>query len=417
MTPGDPRPDPVRAITTSHPGALTRTAAGERLRMPLPYSSRLGLVLGGGGARAAYQVGILAELAERLPGLCFPIITGVSAGAINAAFLAAYGGSFREAVTALRERWLRLTPEQVYRVRPGNVLAGFVRRWLTVTFGPRGARPPTVRGLLDTAPLREFLTRNVDPSGIEANLAAGRLRAVALTATSFTTGRSVTFVHGGPDVVLWQRALREATAARLTVDHIMASAAIPLVFPAVRIGDAFYGDGGVRQLAPLAPALHLGASGLLAVGLRGGPMAAAPAAPGGDYPASAQIVGLLLDTVFLDMLEADAERLERVNQLLRAVPPERLPVGGLRPVNLLLARPSRDLGQFAAGLIDRLPPRVRWVIRHTGGEYAGASGFVSYLLFEPDYVRALFALAEQDVAANWPAYQAFFQRMERGAAE
>ncbi|MGH7645679.1 MAG: patatin-like phospholipase family protein, partial [Gemmatimonadales bacterium] len=280
-------PPPIHRVSTV---LRRRTDPGDRLPGQWRYSSQLALVLSGGGARAAYQVGVLAGLAERLPGLEFPIVTGVSAGAINAISLAAHQGPLGDAVLAMEAGWRRLTVDQVYRLRPMR-FASSAARWVMRAVGRR-ARPAVVRGLLDPQPLREFLAGSVDLPGIDAKVAAGRLRAVTLSATSYTTGSSVTFVQGGPDVPTWQRAGRIAVRARLTLDHVMASAAIPLLFPAVRIGDEFYGDGGVRQTAPLAPAIHLGARAVLVIGLAAARPAPAraptPAAsrgwPGLEYP-------------------------------------------------------------------------------------------------------------------------------------
>jgi NTE family protein len=375
----------------------------------------LALVLSGGGARAAYQVGVLAGLAERLPGLSFPILTGVSAGAINPAFLAAHCGPLSDAVAALREGWRGLTTDVVFRVPAGSLtLAGL--RWLLHTVAGRRRGPTTLRGVVDTEPLREFLERHIHPAAIDENIAAGRLRAVALTATSFATGRSVTFVQGPPDLPMWTRAMRESARARLTVDHIMASAAIPILFPAVRLDGQFYGDGGVRQIAPLAPALHLGGRAILAIGLRSAGRSRAEE-PAGEYPSAAQVLGLLLETVFLSSLEGDAERLERLNTLLELLPAGATPPAGLRPVQFLHVRPSRDLGAVAQQHSVRLPARVRWLINRMGGERTGAADLLSYLLFEPTYTSELIELGHADAGAQWPMIEAFFAEAERTAAQ
>lgn len=377
-----------------------------------PPDSPVALVLSGGGARAAYQVGVLSGLAERLPGLTFPILTGVSAGAINTAFLAAHSGSLPEAVAALRDRWRGLTTDVVFRV-PAASLMLTALRWLLHTALGRRRGPTTLRGVVDTEPLRRFLQRHIEPEAITRNLSSGRLRAVALTATSLTTGRSVTFVQGPPDLPMWNRAMRESTRALLTVDHIMASAAIPILFPAVRLSDGFYGDGGVRQLAPLSPALHLGGQAILAVGLRAAGRTRAEE-PSGAYPSAAAVLGLLLETVFLNALDADAERLERLNTLLDQLPAGLARPEGLRRVRLMLFQPSRDLGAVAQEHERQLPARVRWLVDRMGGRRAGAADLLSYLLFEPGYTTALIELGRHDVAAQWPALEAFFARAAAG---
>ena len=387
------------------------TAPDEQpLRFPR-YSSGLALALSGGGARAAYQAGVLAGLAARLPNLRFPILTGVSAGAINTAVLASQRGPLPDAVAVLLERWRHLTSDVVFRLAPAR-LARSAIRWTLQTLLGRTSGPTSLRGVLVTAPLRDFLMRHVDLDAIDANLAAGHVRAVAVTAASYTAGRSVTFVQGGPDIPMWSRAMRESVRTRLTVDHIMASCAIPLLFPAVRIGDEFYGDGGVRQTAPLAPALHLGARAVLAISLRN-PSRARSDRPAVEYPASALVLGQIFDTVFLDALDADVEHMERVNTLLRLLPPGVPAPGGLRTVSLLLIRPSRDLGVLALQHAARLPRRVRWLVGRLGGRRIGSHNFLSYLLFEPSYTSALVELGQHDVNANWPAFERFFEGVER----
>ena len=400
---------PVRHVPSARP--LTLTAPGERPPGTWRYSSHLALVLSGGGARGAYHVGVLAGLAERLPGLEFPILAGMSVGAINTIYLAAHPGPLLGAVGGLRAEWNRLTTDAVYKIRPTRLAQSMVR-WAWRGATRRRRDPVAVRGLADTQPLREFLARCVNLRGIGANVAAGRLRAVALSATSFTTGRSVTFVHGTADTPTWERVQRVAVRTQLTLDHVMASAALPILFPAVRIGDEFYGDGSVRQMAPLAPALHLGAHAVVAVGAAS-PPGSGPQTRAGDYPSVAEAMGLLFDAVFLDALEADAERLERVNLLLGALPPGTPAPGRLRPVELLLLRPTRDLRSLAAGQDLLLPPAVRRVVRALGGQRDAASEFLGFLLFHPAHTSRLVEVGYEDVGAQWPAIERFFEKLER----
>ncbi|HEX4600674.1 MAG TPA: patatin-like phospholipase family protein [Gemmatimonadales bacterium] len=380
---------------------------GARDGRPLPPRA---LVLAGGGARAAYEVGVLSAITERAPGLTFPIVTGVSAGAINAMYLAAHQGSWVEAVRALRQRWSQLTSDRVFRLPLWPIARALVQGFAQAVFGGHRSAA-AVRGLVDLDPLREFLCANIDFTGIDANIAAGRLRAAALSATSYASGETVTFVAGPPEVAVWRRALRHAVRCQLTADHVMASAALPILFPAVRIGDAFYGDGSVRQTAPLAPAIHLGARAILVVTQRS--EAERTAAPAGrDYPAAAEVIGLLLHAIFLDALEADVERLERVNRLLARLSGGAGPAGtaaseGLRPVSLLLLRPSQNLGSLAAGSGATLPPMMRWVVRAMGGQRESAVDFLSYLLFDPAYLTALIELGYADALAQWSAIERF----------
>ena len=366
----------------------------------------LALVLAGGGARAAYEVGVLSAIAERAPALEFPIVTGVSAGAINAVYLAAHAESLPGAVAALRDHWSHLVVDRVYRIEPWRMVRALLRGVAGTLLGTRGGAA-VVRGLLDMSPLRESLAARLDFTGIDAKIAAGRLRAVALSTTSYASGETVTFVHGTPDTPMWRRAMRSAVRARLTLDHVLASAALPILFPAVRLGESFYGDGSVRQTAPLAPAIHLGAQAILAVTQRSEPeRAASPASAPRDYPTLAEVIGLLLHAIFLDALEADAERIDRINQTLARVPAGAAP-DGLRPIRLLMLRPSRSLGALAATCGAELPAAVRWAVRGMGGQGATAVDFLSYLLFDPAYTTALIELGYADGRAQWPRIEQF----------
>ena len=287
-------------------------------------------------------------------------------------------------------------------------------RWLWQGVTGRRRGPAAVQGLADTQPLRAFLTQCIDPRGIAANIAYGRLRSVALSAMSYTTGHPVTFVQGSSETPTWSGAHGSALATSLTVEHVMASAAIPIVFPAVRIGAQFYGDGSIRQTAPLAPALSLGARAVVAIGLTTARNPVSPARPG-DYPSAAQALGLLFDAVFLDALEADAERLDQVNLLLASLPPGGPAPDGLRPVELLLLHPTRDLADLAAGQGQLLPPRVRRIVRALGGQGDAASDFLGFLLFHPIHTSRLVEAGYDDVRAQWPTIERFFEKLERAA--
>lgn len=392
-------------------GVDTPTAAEARLSSPttpsIAGSSRgLALVLAGGGARAAYEVGVLSAIVERAPGLEFPIVTGVSAGAINAVYLAAQAGTLSTALSALRDHWKQLVVDRVYRIQPWQLGRAFLRGVIGTLLGLHGDHA-VVRGLMDMSPLRHFLGPRLDFGAIDARIAAGRLRALAVSATSYASGETVTFVHGSPEVPTWRRALRYSVRVRLTLDHVLASAALPILFPAVRLGDAFYGDGSVRQTAPLAPAIHLGARAIIVVTQRSEPeLTAAPVLRRPEYPSAAEVIGLLLHAIFLDAIEADAERLERINRTLERAPARSAPEG-LRPISLLVLRPSRDLGGLAAGCGAKLPPAVRWVVRGMGGQRTAAVDFLSYLLFDPAYTTALIELGYADAVAAWPRIDRF----------
>ena len=354
----------------------------------------LGIVMGGGGARAAYQVGFLRFLAKRFPELRIPYITGVSAGAINAALLASHHGTFRQAVDELSQLWANLTAEDVFRVDTRSLTANGIR-WLIqlVSGGIRGT--PRVRGLVDTRPLREYLTEvlhaaNGELTGIQYNLERGRLKAAALTTTSYSTGQSVTWVQGSQ---------RKAHRAVLTVDHVMASAALPLFFPAIQLGDAWYGDGGLRLAAPLSPALHLGARRIIAISTRYDRSAEeAEKHSSQGYPPPVQVAGVLLNSIFLDLLDHDAMRLEQLNRLLADLPRDKR--NDLEPVQLLTLRPSCDLGRLAHEHEAQLPKAFRFLTRGLGTTQTRSPDFLSLILFQPDYLKTLIEVGEADAMAQ-----------------
>jgi NTE family protein len=400
---------PVRHIPSVKPIDLTK--ADERPSGVWRYSSHLALVLGGGGARGAYQVGVLAGLAERLPGLAFPIIAGTSVGAINAVYLAAQLGALADAVNGMRAAWGGLTSEGVFQLRFFGLISSLARKGLQSVTGFGGGQGG-MRGLADTKPLREFLSKGADLRGITANLANQRLRAIAINATSYTSGRAVSFVQAAREIPMWERVQRLAVRTQITVDHVMASAALPLVFPAVRIGDEFYADGSVRQMAPLAPALHLGARAILAIGLRT-PRAARLVTQEMVSPSAAEAMGLLFDAIFMDAMEADAERLDRINNILAAFPEGHPLPPGMRPVELLMLHPTRDLAALAAGKTHLLPASVRHAVRAIGGHKAGAAEMLGFLLFHPEHTSLLIEAGYEDVGAQWPVIEKFFEKLER----
>jgi NTE family protein len=378
----------------------------------------LGLVLTGGGARGAYQVGVLKWIARNYPDINFPILTGVSAGAVNTAALAAAPGTFAQAVNGLDELWRSLRVENVFRVDAWTLLRN-AGSWSVrlASGGSRGA--PRVRGLLDTQPLRELLTDALAPvrgeiTGIDYNLARSRLKAVAIITTSYMTGQTVVFLKG-QDIRPWTRPQRKTVMAPITIDTIMASSALPIFFPAVQIGREWYGDGGIRLAAPLSPALHLGADRILAISTRHDSSAAEAdvlSVPG--YPPPAQVVGVLLNAVFLDLVDQDSLRLERLNQLLEQLPEEdRL---GMRSVRLLNVRPSQDLAELAARFEPQLPRTFRFMTRGLGTQEQRSPDVLSMLMFQPDYLGHLIDLGERDAESMAPELEAFFEdRAETGA--
>jgi len=370
-------------------------------------SGDLALALGGGGARAAYQVGVLRALARRRPDLRVPLLTGVSAGAINAVGLAHHPGGFAEAVERLRSLWLALDTERVFRTDLAS-LAWIALRWLTSLATGRSRLAPPPQGLVDTSPLRRFLEEALDCrdgrlGGVEENLRSGRLRALAITTTHYGTGRSITWVRGA-GIEPWRRPHREAVHGPIGLEHVLASAAIPVVFPAVRLGREWHGDGGIRQIAPLSPALHLGAARILTVSTRAAFPAANPDAREAEaYPAPAQIAGVLLNAVFLDMLDFDVMNLNRISALVSAGPGHE----GLRPVRALVLRPSRDLAAVAAEHAWRLPRALRFLLHGLGTDERRSADLLSMILFEPPFIRRLIELGESDTEEKAGDYDAF----------
>lgn len=373
----------------------------------------VGLVLTGGGARAAYQVGFLRSLARHLPEARIPFITGVSAGAINAVFLAQHPGTFAEAVEDLTSLWTGLSPDKVFRVG-GWTLAKTVLQWGLRLISGGGPGRPEVHGFLDTSPLKTLLDGCLPCdaggaiTGIAANLAdpARDLRAVALTGIKYATGQTVTWVQG-QDISTWERPHRLAVQTELRIEHVLASAALPVVFPAQKVGDSWFGDGGIRLSTPLSPAIHLGADRILAISTRYARSlaeASSPSIPG--YPPPAQVAGVLLNAIFLDAVDADALRLERINRLLASCPgpnPEHL-----KPVELEVLRPSEDLGKLSAQYEDRLPKSFRFLIRGTGTRETSSPDVLSLLLFDNRYIEHLIDIGEADAEAQLGDIEALF---------
>ncbi len=378
--------------------------------------AEIGLVLTGGGARGAYQVGVLSWIARRYPELDVPIMTGVSAGAVNAAKLASRFGTFAQSVEELRGLWSELQVEDVFGVAPLSLAWSAVRWGSRLTAGG-GHGVARVQGLLDTTPLRELLeevmvTQEGVLTGIDYNLERGALKSVAIITASYTTSQSVVWVQGR-DIAPWTRPNRRAVHTKLRVDHIMASAALPLFFPAVEIPDPvvgghWYGDGGMRLSAPLSPALHLGADRVLAISTRYDrqqPERDVPEVAG--YPPPAQVLGLLLNSVFLDLIDQDVLRLERLNSLLVKLPPEER--GGLRPIRILTIRPSQDLAKMAAGHELDLPWAFRFMTRGLGTRETRSPDILAMLMFNPKYLQEVMDLGERDAEANAHELERFIE--------
>lgn len=369
----------------------------------------LALVMSGGGARAAYQVGLLRFLARRFPELHAPILTGVSAGAINTGFLAARPGLLSAKVGELTELWSTLTADQVFKVDTFSLAKNVMRTGVKLVTGGV-ITAPTTHAFVDTSPLRRLLEARIGgPNGalrgLEANLTAGHVRAVAITTSSYSTGQSITWVQGR-GVDLWERAHRKSFTSTLRVDHVMASASLPIFFPAVQIDGHWYGDGGIRLTAPLSPAIHLGARKILAISTRYSRTITEASSPSIDaYPPPAQIVGVVFNAVFLDMFDADALTLDRVNRMVATMTAAQR--NGMRPVDLLVLRPSRDLGKLANEYEARLPRPFRFLTRGLGTRETKSNDLLSLVMFQPDYLSRLIELGEKDAEARAPDIERF----------
>lgn len=364
----------------------------------------LAIVMGGGGARAAYQAGVLRYLSREFPDLNVPILTGVSAGAINAAHLASHHGTFAQSTKELAQLWGRIQVANVFRSDVRS-LGWQALKWGGQLVSGGAAKPSRVRSFLDTQPLREFLTEALhavrgELTGIRYNLAMGKLKAVALSASNYTTGQSVTWIQG-QDIEEWERPYRRSQETTLSVEHVMASSALPILFPAVEIGSSWYGDGGIRLSAPLSPALHLGAKRILAISTRYERSFAEADHPNVvGYPPPAQVAGVLLNAVFLDLLDQDALRLEQMNRLLTHLSPEDANHLNLRHVELVTMRPSVDLGKLANKYEPQLPKTFRFMTRGLGTKQTEAPDFLSLVMFQPDYLQHLIEVGEADAEAR-----------------
>jgi NTE family protein len=372
---------------------------------------RAGLVLTGGGARAAYQVGVVKAVRDilgnpkRNP---FPIVCGTSAGAINAATLAVYADDFSRAVGNLLEVWEHMRCEHIYRTDSWHIMRSGAR-WLSAVMLLSRRNPMS---LLDNAPLRDMLEKNLDFQKIQANIDSGALYAVCVTASGYTSGQSVSFFQGGSGLEGWERNQRIGAAVPMNLDLLLASSALPFIFPAVKFNREYFGDGSMRQIAPVSPALHLGADRVLIVGTGRQRQAGEEARVRSNvYPSLAQIAGHALNSIFLDSLSVDIERLERINRTVQLIPPERLGDSGvtLRPVKVLFITPSQPIERIAARFIHELPRTVRFILRPTGALNRSGSNLASYLLFEESFCRALIDLGYQDTVSRAAEVKELFE--------
>ncbi len=360
---------------------------------------QVGLVLTGGGARAAYQVGALKAISDILPSGChspFPIICGTSAGGLNAAGLATRAGCLREGVDFLEQVWGNFRSHQVYRTDWYGVLATAGKWLLTMALGRLHRDLPI--SLLDNRPLRDMLHQHLELEHVQHAIDQGWLRALCITASGYTSGESVSFFQGAAGLESWRRARRLGVRTTITTEHLMASAAIPLLFQAVRLNREYFGDGALRQLAPISPALHLGAERILAIGVSAQQLPGLQRNQPISYPSIAQVVSHIMNSSFVDSLESDIERLTRINRTISFIPEDvRAEHIKLRPVEaMVITPPAEVLDQIAMRHAQRLPRSIRLFVRGSGATQKSGSGVLSYLLFEAEYCQDLIELGYND---------------------
>jgi len=360
---------------------------------------KIGLILTGGGARAAYQVGVLKAIAEFLPRRAsspFQVICGTSAGALNAVTLAVNAKQFRMGVKYLLGIWNNAHVSDIYRSDPVGVLKNS-SRWLAgLVLSLFGINRMRHISLLDNSPLATFLEKTLPYDRIQENIDAGTLHALSITASGYGSGHSVTFYQGAPGILPWKRARRLGMETKIGIEHMLASSAIPFLFPAVRIHREYFGDGSVRQIAPISSALHLGADKVLLMGAWHMDDEEGRRHRMDTYPTLAQIAGHALDSIFLDGLEVDLERLERMNQTVSLIPEELRSATKMRHVDVLVITPSQPLEKIAERHIQRLPWTIRLLLRSAGVMRRSGANLVSYLLFDRHYCQALIELGYQD---------------------
>lgn len=363
-------------------------------------SPRVALVLPGGGARGAFQVGVLKAIAELLPKSAsnpFSVLSGTSAGAINAVVLASKARRFRSAVAELEHVWGSFRCHQVYRTDHATMFKSSLHWMTSIVLG--GFLVGAPKSLLDNSPLRALLNRNVRFPRIQDAIDRGHLDAVSITAAGYSTARSASFFQAADGHQNWARTRRVGVRAELHLDHLMASIAVPMIFPPVQIEGEYFGDGAMRQATPLSPAIHLGANRILVIGIRDEtadkppPKSSAPPAP-----SFAQIAGYMLDTLFMDGLYSDIERMARINQLIDSVGAEHRQgsLANMQAIDTMLVVPSKDLRVIATRHRKDLPFALRALLRGLSGRKPSENRLLSFLLFEQSYTRELIDLGYQD---------------------
>jgi len=361
---------------------------------------RIGLILTGGGARAAYQIGVLKAIAEFMPRRAhspFQIICGTSAGALNAAALAANAQNFRKGVQYLDNTWKGFHADHIYRTDVIGVFNNSILWLVGMLFSAIGINKLNQVSLLDNSPLVELLEDMVPYEKIQENIDAGLLHALSVTTSGYGSGQSVTFYQGVKQLEPWRRTGRIGTPAQIEIKHLLASAALPFIFPARLIHREYFGDGSMRQIAPISPALHLGATRVLIIGVTvNGYVEQPERSEMSEYPSLARIAGHTLNSIFLDSMEVDLERLKKINDLVAIMPEEMRERANLRHVDVLVVSPSQPLEKIAERYVMELPWTIRLLLRLVGARQHSGGILISYLLSESKYTRALIDLGYQD---------------------
>ena len=379
--------------------------------MPVIDSKKIGLILSGGGARAAYQVGVLKAIHKILPKEArnpYDIIAGTSAGAINGVALASYAEHHRIGIRHLERIWTSFSPDLIYRTDFKGVISALIRLTRTTLIGRKYKHDKV--SLLDNSPLRKLLGKVIQFDNIQKAIDNGALHAMCVTGSGLESGESVSFFQGHYSITNWQRHRRIGYRSRIGIDHLMASSAIPMIFPSVKINLEYYADGAVRQLAPISPALHLGAEKILVIGVSADAHKRKEHIKESNYPTPAKILGHMLNAAFLDSMETDVERLQRINRTVDRIPENVRKKHGmeLKPVELLEINPSESLDDIAGRHVDELPKILRLFLGGSGNSSRNGSGILSYLLFSRGFCKDLIDLGYKDGLARREEIEDFF---------
>jgi NTE family protein len=374
-------------------------------------SKKIGLILSGGGARAAYQVGVLKAIHKILPKDAnnpYDIIAGTSAGAINGVALASYAENHRIGIRHLERIWTSFSPDLIYRTDFKGVITTLARLIRTAFIGRKYKHDQV--SLLDNSPLRKLLSRVIQFDNIQKAIDNGALHAMCVNGSGLDSGESVSFFQGHYSIINWQRHRRIGYRSRIGIDHLMASSAIPMIFPSVKINQEYYADGAVRQLAPISPAIHLGAEKILVIGVSGDAHKRKKHIDKSSYPTPAKIMGHMLNAAFLDSMEADVERLEKINLTVNRIPETVRKKHGmqLKPIELLEINPSESIDNIAGRHVDELPKILRLFLGGSGNTSRNGSGILSYLLFSKGFCKNLIDLGYEDGLARRGEIESFF---------